>query len=276
MQFSLESLVALATIVGTATSIFAVIQSRSWLVFTSLLFVSISIVIGLYARKKRLALNAATTEIEGHSIDSLNIANLKRRVNRTLVIQDAHHTARIEGENLEITWQYSGYCKADRETAIDFSIDSDDSTAFENLDCVAFDLARDPGMAQPIRPLLVGSEGISRKLSVPFLEPLKANDSFAVHLRCTLPWCEKPGFGYYTSTLSFAQDRVSRCEVRLIFSGLKPSWLRVYECSAQHPAMLLKTLTPSHQTIDSCEYLDIEDERPGKSARVYLFCRDAG
>jgi len=87
MQFSLEAIVALATIVGTATSVLAVIQSRAWLVFTSLCFVILSIIAGLYARKKRLALNAALNEIEGHSIDSLNIANLKRRVNRTLVIK---------------------------------------------------------------------------------------------------------------------------------------------------------------------------------------------
>ncbi len=275
MQITLESLVALATIVGTATSIFAVIQSRSWLVFTSLLFVGISIVVGLYARKKRLALNAASTEIEGHSIDSLNIANLKRRVNRTLVIQEAHHTVLIEGEDLGITWQYSGYCNANRETSIDFSIDSDDSTAFENLDCVAFDLAHDPGMVRPIRPLLVGSEGISRKLSVPFLEPLKANDSFAVVLKCVLPRCVKTGFGYYTSTLSFTQDRVRRCEVRLIFASSTPSWLRVYECSAERRPVLLKTLPPVRQSTDSCEYLDVEDERPGQSARIYIFWRDA-
>jgi len=263
----------MATIVGTVTSILALIQSRAWLVFTSLLFVSLSIFAGLYARNKRLALNAASTEIEGHSIDSLNIANLKRRVNRTVVIQEAHHTARIEGENLEITWQYSGYCKADRETSIDFSIDSDDSTAFEDLKCVAFDLARDPGMAQPIRPLLVGSEGISRKLSVPFLEPLKAHDSFAVLLKCTLPRCVKTGFGYYTSTLSFTQDRVRRCVVRLIFAGPAPSWLRVYECLAQRRPVLLKTLTPVRQTTDSCEYLDLEEERSGQSARIYIFWR---
>jgi hypothetical protein len=275
MQFSLEAIVALATIVGTATSVLAVIQSRAWLVFTSLFFVILSIIAGLYARKKRLALNAASTEIEGHSIDSLNIANLKRRVNRTLVIQEAHHTARIEGEDLEITWQYSGYCKAYRETAIDFSIDSDDSTAFENLNCVAFDLARDPGMVRPIRPLLVGSEGISRKLSVPFLEPLKSNESFAVLLKCALPLCVKTGFGYYTSTLSFTQDRVRRCEVRLIFAGPTPSWLRVYECSAQRRSVLLKTLPPIRQTADSCEYLDVDEERPGQSARIYTFWRDA-
>jgi hypothetical protein len=275
MQYSLESLVALATIVGTATSIFAVIQSRSWLVFTSLLFVTISIAVGLYARKKRLALNAASTEIEGHSIDSLNIANLKRRVNRTLVIQEAHHTVLIEGEDMGITWQYSGYCNAGRETAMDFSIDSDDSTTFENLNCVAFDVVRDSDMVRPIRPLLVGSEGISRKLSVPFLEPLNANDSFAVLLKCVLPRCVKTGFGYYTSTLSFTQDRVRRCEVHLIFAGRTPSWLRVYECSAQRRPVLLKTLLPVRQTADSSEYIDVEEERPGQSARIYIFWRDA-
>jgi len=250
-------------------------QSRAWLVLTSLVFVGFSIAAGIYARKQRLALDAASIVIEGHSIDSLNIANLKRRVNRTLVIQEALHTARIEAEDLEIAWKYSGYCRAERDTSIEFSIDSDDSTAFDNLNCVAFDLARDPGMAQPIRPLLVGSEGISRKLSVPFLEPLKANDSFAVLLKCVLPRCIKAGFGYYTSTLSFAQDRVRRCEVRLIFTGLTPSWLRVYECSAQRRPVLLKTLTPVRQTVDSCEYLDVEEERPGQSARIYIFWRDA-
>jgi hypothetical protein len=234
--------------------------------------VCLSIIFGLYARKKRLALNAASTEIEGHSIDSLNIANLKRRVNRTLVIQEVHHTARIEGEDLEITWQYSGYCKADRETSIAFSIDSDDSTAFENLDCIAFDLVHDPEMVRPIRPLLVGSEGISRKLSVPFLEPLNAHDSFAVLLKCALPGCIKTGFDYYTSTLSFTQDRVRRCEVHLIFAGSAPSWLRVYECSAQRRPVLLKALAPVRQTTDFCEYLDVEEERPGQSARIANSC----
>jgi hypothetical protein len=224
---------------------------------------------------KRLTLNAASTEIEGHRIYSLNIANLMRRVTRTLVIQEAHHTVLIEGEDMGITWQYSGYCNADRETAMDFSIDSDDSTTFENLNCVAFDLVRDPDMVRPIRPLLLGSEGISRKISVPFMEPLKANVSFAVLLKCVLPRCVKAGFGYYTSTLSFAQDRVRRCDVRLIFADSSPAWVRAYECSALRRPVLLKSLTPVSQTTDACEYLDIEEERSWQSARVYVFGRDA-
>jgi hypothetical protein len=89
-----------------------------------------------------------------------------------------------------------------------------------------------------------------------------------------LPGCEKAGFGYYTSTLSFAQDRVGRCEVHLFFAGLTPSWLRVYECSAQRQPVLLKTLTPARQAADSCEYCDVEEERAGQSGRIYIFCRD--
>jgi len=250
-------------------------QSRAWLVFTSLLFVCVSIIAGSYARRKHLALDAASIVIEGHSIDSLNIANLKRRVNRTFVIQEAHHTARIEGEDMEITWMYSGYCRADRESAMEFSIESDSSTSFDSLDCVAYDLGHDPDMAHKIRPFLVGTEGISKKISVPFLEPLKAKQSFRVLLTCTLPRCMNAGFGYYTSTLSFAQDRVQRCVVRLIFPGPGPDWMRVYECTPLRQPTLLRNLAPLRQDQGIREYLDVVEDRQGQSARVYTFWRDS-
>src|SRR5579862_5430628 len=97
MQFSLESLAALATIAGLIVSILALFQSRAWLVLTSLLVACLAAGAVVYARKQRLAVVTASTVIEGQSIDSLNIANLKRRVNRTFVVQKAEHTARIEG-----------------------------------------------------------------------------------------------------------------------------------------------------------------------------------
>lgn len=274
MPYSLESIASLATIVGVVVSVLALLQSRAWLVLISLFFICLSISATLYARRERHALNAASTVIEGRSIDSLNIANQQRRLNRTLVIQDAHHTARIEGEDLKITWRYSGYCKASRESAIEFSIDSDDNIAFDKLDCAAYDMGHDPHMAHSIRPVLIGTEGISKKLSVPFLEPLKANQSFDVLLKCTLPRCVKAGFGYYTSTLSFVQDRVGRCTVHLIFIGAAPSWMRVYESTPPRPTTLLRTLPPVLREPGVFEYVDIAEDRQGQSARVYLFRRD--
>jgi len=205
MPFSLESLAALATIAGTIVSVLALLHSRAWLLLISLLVVCLSILAVLYARKQRLALDAASTVIEGHSIDALNIGNLRRRVNRTLFVQEVQHTARIDGEDLEITWRYSGYCKAASESAIEFSINSENNTAFGRLNCTAYDLGHDPEMSHRIQPLLVGPEGLSKRISVPFLKPLSANQPFEVMLRCTLPRCIKAGFSYYASVLQFAQ-----------------------------------------------------------------------
>lgn len=274
MPLSLESLAALATIIGTVISALALLQSRAWLLLISLLIVCLSILAVLYARKQRLALDATSTVIEGHSIDALNIGNLRRRVNRTLVVLEAQHTARIEGEDLEITWRYSGYCKARSESAIEFSVNSENSTAFGRLNCTAYDVGNDPEMRYGIQPLLVGPEGLSKRISVPFLKPLSANQPFEMVLKCTLPGCIKAGFSYYASVLSFAQDRVGRCEVRLIFVGAAPSWLRVYESTLQKPAALLKSLAPSRKEPGLCEYIDVAEDRQGRSARVYMFWRD--
>jgi len=274
MSFSLESLAALATIVGTIVSVLALLQSRAWLLLVSLLVVCLSILAVLYARKQRLALDAASTVIEGQSIDSLNVANLRRRVNRALFVQEAHHTARIEGETLEITWKYSGYCKAGSESAIEFTISSDSNTAFGDLNCIAYDLGHDPEMSHEICPLLVGPDGISKRISVPFLKPLSANQPFEVMLKCTLPRCIRVGVGYYASVLSFAQDRVRRCEVRLIFVGDTPSWLRVYESTLEKPAVVIKSLAPLRREPGLAEYVDFAEDRKGQSARVYMFWRD--
>ena len=274
MPFSLENLAALATILGAVVSVLAVLQSRAWLVLTSLFFVGLAIAAGLYARRERLARDAASTVIEGYSIDSLNMANLRRRLDRDFVVQEADHTARIEGEDLKITWKYSGYCRAVHASAFDFSIDSGAGTAFEDLDCVAFDLGHDPDMRRAIRPLLVGPEGISKKISVPLLEPVAADQPFGVLLKCTLPRCVTTAIGYYTSTLSFAQSRVRRCTVRLEFVGVAPTWMRVYDCSHPRAPVLMKSLTPSSREPGCCEYVDTVEDVPGQSARVYMFWRD--
>ena len=186
MQFSLESLAALATIIGTVLSVLALVQSKKWLILASLPLLGIAIIAGLYARRERLALKSAAIVIEGHSIDCLNIANLRRRVNRTLRLQEAHHTARIDGEDLKIEWIYSGHCRAKRESVMEFSIEAERTVPFDRLECVAYDLGHDPAMAHKIRPLLIGTDGVSKKISVPFLEPLRADQHFRVMLNCTL------------------------------------------------------------------------------------------
>ncbi len=273
MDFSTESLASWATILGAIVSFLGLIQSRAWLTAIGVFFVAVSLIAIMYARRERLLVSSATVKIEGRSLDSLNIANLRRRRNRSLVMQEAHQVARIDGEDLTLTWRYSGYCRASHEAAIEFSIDTDNNIPFSELECFAYDLRQDPTRNHKIRPILVGTDGSSKKIAVPFLQPLLTQQPFSVLLQCTLPRCMKGGLEYYTSTLSFDQTTVRRLTVRLVFVRGRPNWVRVYECDATGRVHLIKDLRPVHQEHEVIEYLDVAEDVGAQSARVYMFQR---
>ena len=269
----LSILAAATALLGPIATIIGLIQSRGWLAGIGVFLACISIVALLYARKQRLRVDAASVEIEGLSIDTVNAANLRRRVNRSLTVQTAEHTATIDGADLEMTWRYTGYCRAARETVMEFSVDSGANIPFRRLNCCGYDLKGDPEKRHGIQPLLIGPDGISKKIALPFLEPLTADQPFDVALRCRLPATYTPGLGYYTSTLSFDQDKVGRCTVRLTFLRQRPDWVRVYECDSSGRPRLLKNLRPVRADQQSSEYEDIAENLPAQSTRIYIFRR---
>jgi hypothetical protein len=83
------------------------------------------------------------------------------------------------------------------------------------------------------------------------------------------------GLDYYTSTLSFEQDQVRRYVVRLLFGGALPEWVRLYECIGSGTTKLRKDLRPVHENQRLTEYLDIAENVPARSARIYVFRRAA-
>ena len=264
-----------ATILGTLVGLFGVIQNFTWVMLGEFLLATGSLGALLYAQRQRLRLRSVDLVINGHSIDSLGMAGLRRRINRTLVIQEVRNVAVIDGEDLTVTWRCAGYCRADRETMIEFSIDADRHVPFDQLECAAYDLRRDPGRHHCIKPFLVGPDGIAKKIAVPFLEPLAAEEPFAVLLTCHLPGCMTRGIDYYTATLSFAQDRVGRYSSRLSFAHDRPAWVRVYEQRPGCEARLLNDLRPVHEDAGTSEYLDVAADVPASSARIYVFMRKA-
>src|ERR1041384_1452893 len=190
-----ESLASWATGVGTVLSIFGLIQSRAWLTAISVVVFGVALIATSYARREHQTLRGAAMSIEGRNLDSLNVANLRRRTTKNLVLQEAHQIARIEGEDLNVTWRYSGYCRTALTTMIEFSVDADSNVPFAELACFGYDLQQDPQKAHPIRPILIGADGISKKIGVPFLQPLKAEQPFDVLLQCKLPGCMKGSNG---------------------------------------------------------------------------------
>ena len=274
MQNLSQTLASIAALLGPIAAIIGVVQSRGWLTILGAAFVVVAIAVVIYARMQRQRLDAASIEIEGISIDSLNAANLRRRVNRSLFVQHAEHIATIVGADLDIVWRYSGYCRAKHETAMEFSVDSGTTLPFHQLDCYAYDLQRDPEKRHKIEPIKIGPDSIAKKVAVPFSEPLAAHQPFDLMLHCRLPMTYRSGVCYYTSTLSFDQKRVARSAVVLKFISQKPRWLRVYECDATERPRLLKSLYPVREGLNEIEYRDIAENLSAQSVRIYLFERE--
>ena len=275
MQYITPALASIAALLGPIATILGLVQSRGWLTGLGALFVCSAIIAAVYVRGQRRRLEAASIEIEGISIDSVNAANLRRRVNRTLTIQTADQTATIDGPDLDMIWRYAGYCRADRETTLEFSVDSASSIPFSALDCYAYDLKRDPEKKYKIQPILVSPDGISKKIAVPFLEPLAAHEGFDIMLHCRMPAIYRPGTGYYTSTLSLDQDKIGRCTVELRFPRSQPAWVRVYDCSSSGRPRMLKTLHPTGGDQNSVTYRDVANNIDAQSVRIYLFKRES-
>jgi hypothetical protein len=86
----------------------------------------------------------------------------------------------------------------------------------------------------------------------------------------------RTGVEYYATTLSFSQELVQRYAMHLIFQGGRPTWLRVYECNDAGTVSLVKDLPPFRGQDGNTEYIDGAGNVPARSARIYVFRRDAG
>jgi hypothetical protein len=268
-----ETVKVWTAVVGTAVTVIGLAESRFWLTLIGLAVTVAVVSLLFYAKKQRRRLKSAEVIVEDLSIDSLNVANLRRRMNRSLVIQEAVHLAEIDGTDLTITWRYSGYCRGKRESVIEFSIDADNNIPFDRLECFAYDLQHDPRRAHRVRPLRVGPDGISKKLAVPLLQPLRQRDPFSVMLTCKLPGCMTGGTEYHTSTVSFDQPQIPRFSVHLRFRDRQPEWLRVYQCGLSGKPELIKTLRSARKAGNVTEYRDDAENVPAQSARIYVFRR---
>jgi hypothetical protein len=271
MAPSNSDLATWASLLGAIATVLGLLQSATLLVAVGAFAVGVSIFALAKAGSGRKVLRSAAINIEGLNLDTLNLANLRRRLNKSLVVHRAYHLARIDGQDLTISWQYDGYCGADKETSMEFSVDSENNIPFNELECYAFDLHQDPECLHRIRPILLGSDGLSKKLAIPFLKPLELNQPFSILFNCKLTGCMSSGVQYYTSTLSFDQRSIRKLAVHLIFVDQTPTWVRAYECNSKGQPTLISDLRPLREQEGVTEYIDVAENVDGQSTRIYIF-----
>jgi hypothetical protein len=266
-----ETLSPWITVLGSAVAFSGVLAAETWLTLFGIGCSAISATAALSLAPCKSRPLTTGVNIEGLNLDSLHIANLRRRLNRSLRVQRGLHVAIINGPDLTLAWQHDGICLSERETAIEFSVDSENNVPFNDLDCFAFDLQNDPARLRQIRPTLIGNDGLSKKISVPFLEPLKSQQRFSVLLNCNLPGCVTSGVQYYTSSFSFDQPSVDSATVHMIFVKCRPHWVRAYEYRQNGEVNFVGDIRPFRDDGVTCEYLDSVQNVPGQSVRVYLY-----
>jgi hypothetical protein len=271
MNNARENLTPWTTLLGSGTALLGVLQSAPALILAGITLSAAAASAALVSERRLRGADPMPPKIERLNLDSLHVANLRRRLNKSLKVERAFQVAIIEGADLHLAWQYDGYCQSKTETGIEFSLDSENNIPFEQLECFAFDLQNDPARLRQIRPSLVGSDGVSKKVSVSFLKPLAKDDRFSVLLHCKLPACISTGVQYYTSSLSFDQQVVDSASVQLIFVRSRPEWVRVYEFDKNARPTFVSELRPFRDDGATCEYVDMVQNVPGQSVRVYLY-----
>lgn len=266
-----ENLAFATSLVGSAIALLGLLEEATAITLIGTVISAASAAGVLYSRRKGHVPDFDGASIEGLNLDLLHISNHRRRLNQSLVVERAFQVAIIDGPDLNIAWQYDGFCRSEVEPKIEFSIDSESNIPFDELDCFAFDLQNDPGRLRKIKPVLVGNDGFSKKVSVQFLEPLKRDQRFSMLLQCNLPGCIAPGVQYYASTLSFDQPSINSTTVHLIFAGARPNWVRLYDFDKRARPRLRNELRPFRDDGTTCEFVDMARDVPGQSVFVYVF-----
>lgn len=178
----------------------------------------------------------------------------------------------IQENDLVLNFEYSGYGKKE-ECGLEFSLDSDVNHPFERLVCYGFDLLNDPRKTHKIRPFLLESGGLTKKIKLPFINPLSPGDRFHVRLYCKLPGCIKFGKDYVVSTLSFKDEAgIKNFSTRLEFVKNHPKWVRLYNATSGEPR-LIKDLRPKRLVADSVYYEDNYKCIEAEKYFVYFFER---
>lgn len=271
---SLQQTIALwVSILESAVRLSQTIHADSLKTILSACALSFATLLAVQVQRSQFITNVNGISLGNRSLDSLNAANLNRRVTGNLFIHDAHHTVVIKGEDASLIWNYTGYATEAQVSTIEFSIDSDSNVPFEMLDCFAHDLRSDPGLRHRIRPFLIGQDGASKKIAVPFLNSISAGERFAVRLECQLPGCMRSSVEYYTSTLSFDQPFIPTCTVQLRFIGEKPEWVRFYQLGSKSELKLIKDLPLVSEMNGLAEYSNVSWSLKGRSTAVYAFQR---
>jgi len=273
MKIEDPRLSVILSVLSVILALYSFIDGKKWiaLILGVTSVAAIFIALKLYSEKKRN--KKSNIVIENTRIESLNLANLARLKNSTLKVDTAIHRNYINGNDLAIEFEYSGICTCDDgESGITFSVDCDSNLGFEQMNWYGYDLIVDTNKTHKIHPKLLGAEGLTKKVMLPFAKKIIKYGKFHTSFRVTLPGCMKTGKDYVTATFSFNKLPIDTVIIELWFMDLYPKYVHLYDVT-NGVSTLEKELIPTNQISNKICYVDNINNLNPETALVYYFER---
>lgn len=265
-----EIVLYVITIIEAMVSIYFMVTERFdiAIVFLCILLLLIFFIIYFVFYKKKD--KNKIVFINQEPIESLVLADMYRTSTSSLCLNEVVHKAIINHQDLSVIWNYSGVCIDKKgESKFLLSISGDSQCLFADLNCYGYDLIEDVDRLNKINPILISSDGLCKKISLPLLRKLNQHDPFSVEFHYTWLSCIKNKKDYFISSLSFENNKVNKYTVILEFKDINPDWVRVYNSSGE----LIKSLVLTEENDGNYIYVDDVNEPSAHSTLIYQFYR---
>lgn len=214
-------------------------------------------------------------DIDGETDELLTLAEVNRTRTNNVDIQKAEHIFIVEKRTLYVTFRYSGKCiSKSGADGMTYVICGDNRVPLSELQCRGYDLKKDPEKRYPIIPILRSSDGLCKKIKIPFQTRLQYKEEYFVEMTYIWPNCMRYGEDNIDSSLSFKKTHLKDYVVRIEFIENQPDWVRVYRMNKKRKEMIYeKTLQVDKTDNNRYIYIDYVDAPNAQSVRVYKFFR---
>lgn len=211
--------------------------------------------------------------IENKKIDILPLIDPIKKEDHTLIPKHIIHKHIVANEEVTFLYYYEGICiSKNGEDNIVFNIGAEEYIPFNELKCFAYDLKNDIHKEMKISPILIGDDGLSKKIKINFLHKLEYSDNFKILFVYSFPHCLKFGKDYISVYMSYYKKTIDVFINEIIFKDIKPLYVKVYDIHNKK-AHYTETLKPnvSH---NEYKYIHKINNCKGNTSIIYFINRE--
>lgn len=203
---------------------------------------------------------------EGVNIECGNLVDDITKINTATDPTTVIHKYNVVGKDLICEYSYKGLIRKNGVATCDFVFSTTNALPYSDMNCYAIDNM----IHRRQIPKLIGSDGLVKKISVGFNNPLQVGQNFDIFLSINLKECITQNKDYVISRINYAVAHIAEYSVEIVFDEPVPETINVYVMRFGS-FRREKTIYPSEESNNV--FYDRIDHNEAVSLRAYVFER---